>query len=60
MAKKQFSSSLEETILESFKKTCALYGISMNTVLEGLIQEFNNGEYSITITKNGVQLKKMS
>lgn len=59
MAKKQFSSALDEKTLEEFKNNCAKYGISMNMVIEGLIKDFCKNDYSITITKSGIDLKKI-
>ena len=56
--KKQFASSLEEGLLEEFKKTCSDYGVAMNTVLEVLIKDFCEGNYTITIKKNGTKISR--
>lgn len=56
--KKQFSSSLEEGLLKKFKNECSNYGIAMNTILEALIQDFCDGNYTITISKNGTKIKR--
>lgn len=56
--KKQFSSSLDEQLLDNFKKECSNYGVAMNTILEALIQDFCKGNYAITISKQGTTIKR--
>lgn len=56
--RKQFATSIDTDTLSKFKKTCDEYGLSMNTVLEALMQDFSCGNYSITVTKNSVSIKK--
>lgn len=51
--KKQFSSSLDENLLNDFKNKCSTMGIAMNIVLEGLISDFCNNDYAITISSKG-------
>ena len=56
--KKQFSSSLEENLLNDFKDKCSNIGIAMNTVLEALISDFCNHDYAITISSKGITIKR--
>lgn len=58
IAKKNLTTPIEQDILETFKNTCSEYGIAMNTILESFMNDFNNGNYTITITKSGVSLKR--
>lgn len=57
--KKQYSTAADPEVFEQFKATCGEYGIAMNTVIEGLMKDFVRNEYSITITKSGVELKRL-
>lgn len=56
--RKQFATSIDTDISDSFKKTCDEYGLKMNTVLEALMKDFSSGNYSITVTKSGISIKK--
>jgi hypothetical protein len=56
--KKQFSSSLDENLLNDFKNKCSTMGIAMNTVLECLISDFCNNDYAITISSKGMSVKR--
>lgn len=56
--KKQFSSSLEENLLDTFKDKCNTMGIAMNTVLEALVSDFCNNDYAITISSKGISIKR--
>lgn len=56
--RKQFATSIDTDILYNFRNTCDEYGLNMNIVLEALMQDFSSGNYSITVTKNNVSIKK--
>lgn len=56
--RKQFATSIDTDISDQFKKTCEEYGLKMNTVLEALMKDFSTGNYSITVTKTGISVKK--
>lgn len=57
--KKNFATSIDSDISENFKKTCDEYGLKMNTVLEALMQDFIDGNYSIIVSRsNGISIKK--
>nr|DAT08876.1 MAG TPA: bifunctional protein PutA [Bacteriophage sp.] len=57
-SKKQFSSSLDEKLLDDFKNKCSTMGIAMNTVLECLISDFCKNDYAITISSKGMSVKR--
>lgn len=56
--RKQFATSIDTNISDEFKKTCDEYGLKMNTVLEALMKDFSSGNYSITVSKSGISIKK--
>lgn len=56
--KKNFATSIDSEISDSFKRTCDEYGLKMNIVLEALMQDFSSGNYSINVTKSGISIKK--
>lgn len=57
--KKQFSTTCDQEVFDEFKNICGKYGVAMNTVIEGLMKDFIKSDYEITLTKNGVELKKI-
>lgn len=56
--RKQFATSIDTDISNDFKKACDEYGLKMNTVLEALMKDFSSGNYSITVSKFGISIKK--
>lgn len=57
--RKQLNTPIQADILDNFKTTCNEYNLKMNTVLEALLQDFNNGNYDIVITrKDGIKVVK--
>lgn len=56
--RKQFATSIDTDISDDFKKACDEYGLKMNTVLEALMKDFSSGNYSITVSKSGISIKK--
>ena len=56
--RKNFATSIDIDISDNFKKTCDEYGLKMNVVLEALMKDFSEGNYSITVSKSGVSIKK--
>lgn len=56
--RKQFATSIDADISNDFKKACDEYGLKMNTVLEALMKDFSSGNYSITVSKSGISIKK--
>jgi len=56
--RKQFATSIDTDISNDFKKACDEYGLKMNTVLEALMKDFSSGNYSITVSKSGISIKK--
>lgn len=56
--RKQFATSIDTDISDEFKKTCDEYGLKMNVVIEAMMKDFSSGNYSITISKSGVSIKK--
>ena len=56
--RKNFATSIDTDISDDFKKTCDEYGLKMNIVLEALMKDFVEGNYSITVSKTGVSIEK--
>lgn len=56
--KKNFATSIDTEISDNFKKTCEDYGLKMNVVLEALMKDFNSGNYVLTVSKDGVSIKR--
>jgi antitoxin component of RelBE/YafQ-DinJ toxin-antitoxin module len=56
--RKQFATSIDTDISDDFKKACDEYGLKMNTVLEALMKDFSSGNYSITVSKSDISIKK--
>lgn len=49
MARKTFTTTIEETLQNEFKSSCALKGISMNTVLELFMKGFSEGKFEVAM-----------
>ena len=58
VARKNLNTPIEQELLENFKNTCSEYGLAMNTVIEAFMRDFTSGNYTITLSKNGVSLKR--
>lgn len=56
MAKKQFATSIDSEISDSFRNTCDDYGLKMNVVLEAFMKQFANHEFKVEIGKSGIKL----
>jgi len=56
--RKNFATSIDTEISDTFKKTCDEYGLKTNIVLEALMQDFSSGNYSINVSKSGISIKK--
>lgn len=56
MARKQWSTTLDEEKLKQFQNTCELYGMKGNTVLEALMDFFSEGKCKIVIDINGCKI----
>ena len=57
--RKQFATSLDTDITENFRQSCEAYGLKMNLVLECLMKDFSNGNYTIELKKDGMSIKKV-
>lgn len=59
MKKKQLNTPINSEILDDFRVACAEYGLKMNTVLEALLQDFNNGCYDVVTNRDhGIKVIK--
>ena len=56
--KKTLNTPIDLDLFNQFKSECARYGLNMNTVLELLMNDFINGNYAITFSKQGVSLSR--
>lgn len=56
--RKNLNTPIDVELFNQFKSECASYGLTMNVVIEGLMKDFCNNNYAITITKTGVSLKR--
>ena len=57
MARKQWSTTLDENKLKRFQDTCELYGMKGNTVLEALMDFFSDGNCRFVVEKGGCRLE---
>ena len=56
--RKNLNTPIDIELFNQFKSECAKYGLTMNVIIEGLMKDFCNSNYAITITKDGVSLKR--
>ena len=56
--RKNFATSIDTDISDKFKKTCDDYGLKMNIVLEALMKDFSDGNYTIKLKKNDVSIER--
>lgn len=56
--RKNFATSIDTDISDRFKKTCDDYGLKMNIVLEALMKDFSDGNYTIKLKKNDVSIER--
>lgn len=47
MARKQFTTTIEENIQKDFKEKCSINGDKMNDVLEAFMESYTNGNFYI-------------
>lgn len=57
MARKQWSTTLDEDKTKNFQKMCEAYGMKGNTVLEALMEFFCEGKCRIIFDKNGCKIE---
>lgn len=57
MARKQFATSIDTNISDSFKKTCDSYDLKMNVVLEAFMKQFSEQQFKVEFSKSGIKLK---
>lgn len=55
--RKNFATSIEESIQADFRKACDEYGVKMNLVLEAFMKQFCAGEYQIKVSRAGTRLE---
>lgn len=55
--RKQFATSIDTNISESFKKTCDDYDLKMNVVLEAFMKQFSDQQFKVEFGKSGIKLK---
>ena len=55
--RKQFTTSIDTELSDSFKSTCEEYGLKMNVVLEAFMKQFTDHEFKVEIGKSGIRLK---
>ena len=60
MAKKQWGTTYDETILKEFQSTCEEYGMKANVVLEALMKFFSEGNCKIIVEKGGFTIEPIS
>lgn len=60
MARKQWGTTYDESILKEFQANCEEYGMKANVVLEALMKFFSEGNCQIVVGKGGlsIQVKK--
>lgn len=56
--RKNFATSIDTDISDRFKKTCDDYGLKMNIVLEALMNDFSDGNYTIKLKKNDISIER--
>lgn len=54
----QFNTKVRNDVLMEFKGKCTLIGIDMSVIIEALMREFNDNEYTIMLSEKGVKLIK--
>lgn len=47
IARKQFTTTIDEDIQKQFKDNCAIQGDKMNDVLEAFMESYINGEFEV-------------
>lgn len=47
--RKAFTTSIEESIQNSFKSTCAQRGLPMNTIMELFMRAYSDGRFKIEL-----------
>lgn len=49
MARKTFTTTIEETVQKNFKVSCIENEVKMNDVLEAFMKAYSNGEFKVEI-----------
>ena len=49
--RKQFATSIDTDISDSFKKTCDNYDLKMNVVLEAFMKQFSEQQFKVEFSK---------
>ena len=57
MAKKQWSTTFNEDVLNNFQANCDDYGMKANIVMEALMKFFSEGKCRIVIDKGGLSIE---
>ena len=57
MARKQWSTTLDEEKLKKFNEVCDIYGMSKNVILEALMDFFSEGKCRIVMDINGCRIE---
>lgn len=47
IARKQFTTTIDEDIQKAFKEQCVIYNDKMNDVLEAFMESYINGEFQV-------------
>lgn len=58
MARKTFTTTIEGTLQNEFKASCALNGMPMNEVLELFMKGYINGDFKVAMEYLGKDSKK--
>lgn len=56
--KAQLNTTIEEEVLEDFRKKCNGIHMTMGQVLEGFMRDFNQGHFSVGVTKTKYEKDK--
>ncbi|WP_342759441.1 hypothetical protein [Kineothrix sedimenti] len=55
--RKQFATSIDTDISDSFRSACEKYDLKMNVVLEAFMKQFSEQQFKVEIGKSGIKLK---
>jgi len=58
LAKKTFTTTIEEEIQKEFREKCSKNDVKMNEVLEAFMTAYSNGEFEIERTYKVIRSKK--
>lgn len=49
MARKTFTTTIDDNILKNFKASCSEKDVKMNDVLEAFMKEFSNDKFTVEV-----------